>query len=174
MVLKAGNLKTFQADVQRQHGLRLAGSAVLWCIMLWAREHGPVPKTSITGHGGGFQLSPFRKVPSWAGATAWRGIGEALRNIFSGKGTSDTMTRIGVLGIGREGMQGFPALMRLAHLLQTLALPQTTLWLRVLKKTIQGTVPWIVTTTGQCLREFTTTARPSDGAPWIVSDLVGR
>ena len=43
-------------------------------------------------------------------------------------------------------MQGFHALMRLAHLLQVLALHQTALWPTVLKKTIQGTIQWIVTT----------------------------
>ena len=45
-----------------------------------------------------------------------------------------------------QGIPGFPALMRLAHLLPVLALHQTTLWPTVLKKTIPGTIHWICTT----------------------------
>ena len=45
-----------------------------------------------------------------------------------------------------QGMQAFHALMRLAHLLNVLALHQTTLWPTVLKKTIPGTIHWICTT----------------------------
>ena len=42
-----------------------------------------------------------------------------------------------------NGMQGFHALLRLGHLLEVLALHQTALWPSVLERGIQGTIQWI-------------------------------
>ena len=40
-------------------------------------------------------------------------------------------------------MQGFHALMRMAHILHVLALHHQDLWSTVLKLTVQGTLKWI-------------------------------
>ena len=175
LVLKAGNLKTFQADAQRQHGLepqnvydhvwgnrtqhfwwvnqldyewhdpqtgRLCRTVVHYavCEETWTDAKGEHHSTWAWVSARPFSKGTIVTRCNRMARHRW----DIEEHILGEKHFGYHYTHL--YSRDWRGMQGFHALMRLAHLLQVLALHQTALWPTVLKKTIQGTIQWIVTT----------------------------